>query len=128
MHRFLISLTSMVSMLMMPCTKIWLTYPKGSFAQLFWNEQLKTAGTKHARQVCWHPLIIRWCMNLKLILSSAYHAMATSRFLRLPTERTLRDYTNYSKAQSGYQVEVDCHLQKEVLYQKVKGFVLSSMK
>ena len=50
--------------------KIEETFPEGSFAGLFWNEQLKAASKKDSRQVRWHPLIIRWCMNLKLISSS----------------------------------------------------------
>ena len=45
--------------------------------------------------------------------SSAYHAMRTSGFVTMPSERTLRDYTNYFKTQSGYQVEVNRQLQKE---------------
>ena len=61
----------------------------------------------------WHPLIIRWCLNLKLMSTSAYHAMKTAGFIRLPSERTLRDYSNYFKSKTGYQVEVNRELQKE---------------
>ena len=67
-------------------------YPENSFSRLFWDEQLKAASTKDPRQVRWHPVLIKWCLNLKLLSSSAYHAMRTSGFLKLPSVRTLRDY------------------------------------
>ena len=88
-------------------------YPKDSFAHLFWTEQLKAAACKDSRQVRWHPLIIRWCINLKLMSSSAYFAMRSVGFLKLPSERTLRDYTNYFDQQTGYQQEVIKELQQE---------------
>ena len=89
------------------------TYPEGSFARLFWAEQLRAANVKNARQMRWHPLIIRWCLNLKLMSSSSYHAMRTAGFIKLPSERTLRDYSNYFKGKTGYQVEVNHELQRE---------------
>ncbi len=42
-------------------------YPDGSFSRLFWEEQLKAATKVDARQVRWHPVMIKWCLNLKLI-------------------------------------------------------------
>ena len=71
------------------------TYPEGSFARLFWEEQFKAATVKDPRQMRWHPTIIKWCLNLKLISGAAYHAVGASNFIKLPSERTLRDYTNY---------------------------------
>ena len=59
-------------------------YPEGSFARLFWEEQLRAATAKDPHQVRWHPLIIRWCLNLKLLSSSAYHATRTAGFIKLP--------------------------------------------
>ena len=88
-------------------------YPEGSFANLFWKEQLKAASVKDPRQVRWHPLVIRWCLNLKLMSSSAYHATRTAGFIKLPSERTLRDYTHYFKHQSGYQLEVSKQLRMQ---------------
>ena len=61
----------------------------------------------------WHPMMIRWCLNLKLLSSSAYHALRTSGFLKLPSERTLRDYTHFIKTRSGFQDEVDSMLIRE---------------
>lgn len=95
------------------CERIKHTYPDGSFARLLWEEQLKSASVKDSRQIRWHPLMIKWCLNLKLISSAAYHAVCTSGFLRLPSERTLRDYTHYFKSQPGFHSQLNQQLQKE---------------
>ena len=57
------------------------SYPDGSFAKLFWDEQLKAASSSDPRQMRWHPVIIKWCLKLKLLSSSSYHALRTSGFL-----------------------------------------------
>ena len=69
-------------------------FPEGTFRRLFWDQQFKAANTKDSRQMQWHPCMIRWCLNLKLLSSSAYHSLRTSLFLTFPSERTLRDYTH----------------------------------
>lgn len=89
------------------------TFPEGNFARLFWEEQLKAARVKDPRQMRWHPLMIRWCLNLKLISSAAYHAVQSCRFVRVPSERTLRDFTHYVKSQQGFDPELNQQLQKE---------------
>ena len=83
--------------------KINSAYSEGSFSRLFWEEQFKAASAADARQVRWHPVIIKWCLNLKLLSTSAYHALRTSGFLRLPSARTLRDYTHYFASKPGFQ-------------------------
>ena len=88
-------------------------YPEGSFSRLFWEEQLRAARAKDPRQVRWHPMIIRWCLNLKLLSSAAYHATRTAGFIKLPSERTLRDYTHYFKHKPGFQPELKKQLLKE---------------
>ena len=88
-------------------------FPEGSFRRLFWDEQLKMAKLNNAASMKWHPIMIRWCLNLKLLSSSAYHALRTSRFLKLPSERTLRDYTHFVKTRPGFQAEVDSMLVRE---------------
>ena len=54
----------------------------------------------------WHPMMVRWCLNLKLLSTSCYHALRTSK-------RTLRDYTHYVKSRSGFQDDIDDDLAKE---------------
>ncbi len=88
-------------------------FPEGSFRRLFWDQQFQSAQLNDARQMRWHPTMIKWCLNLKLLSSAAYHSMRTSGFMKLPSERTLRDYTHFFKSKSGFQVEVDQMLKKE---------------
>ena len=89
-------------------------FPVGTFRHLFWKEQLKCAMVSDARQMRWHPTMIKWCLNLKLLSSAAYHSLRSSGFIKLPSERTLRDYTHYFKSKPGFQVEVEHMLMKEV--------------
>ena len=89
-------------------------FPEGTFRGLFWQEQLKAAKVKDARQMRWHPTMIKWCLNLKLLSSSAYHSLRTGGFIKLPSERTLREYTHYFKSKTGFQAEVDQMLTEEV--------------
>ena len=55
----------------------------------------------------------RWCLNLKMLSSSAYHCLRSSGFIKLPSERSLRDYTHFFKSKEGFQREVDEMLQNE---------------
>lgn len=57
--------------------------------------------------------MIRWRLNIKLLSTASYHALRTSGFMQLPSERTLRDYTHYVKARSGFQDDIDEGLVKE---------------
>ena len=42
--------------------------------------------------------------------SGAYEALRDSGCLKLPSQRTLRDYTHYVEAKCGFSVEIDCML------------------
>ncbi len=94
--------------------KVTEAYPDGSFSRLFWNEQLKAATASDNRRVRWHPVIIKWCLNLKLLSSSSYHALRTSGFIKLPSERTLFDYTHYFANAVGFQDQVNQQLCDEI--------------
>ena len=126
--------TDILSIMTDKTDEIRKTYAEGSFSRLFWEEQLRAASHKDPRQVRWHPLIIRWCLNLKLMSSSAYHAFRTAGFIKLPCERTLRDYTNYFESKPGFQLEVNKQLVKESRVKtlteakKFCGIVLDEMK
>ena len=69
--------------------KIQQVYPEGSFSRLFWEKKLKAAQAKDSCQFRLHSLIIRWCLNLKPLSTSAYRAMRSAGFIKLPSERTL---------------------------------------
>ena len=89
-------------------------YPENSFQRLFWEQQLQATQTKCCTQVRWHPLIVRWCLHLKLLSSAAYHSLRSTGFIKLPSERTLRDYTHWIKSGTGVQQEVTQQLQHEI--------------
>ena len=61
-------------------------HSSGNFEQLFWQQAEALKSGK--RQVRWYPMMIKWCLNLKLMSSSAYSALHTSGALTLPSERT----------------------------------------
>ena len=100
---------------------------EGSFKQLFWDHQVKATAVKDARQIHWHPSIIKWCLYLKFISSGGYHALCRSGLITLPSERTLRDYTHWLHAGVGFFPEVDVQLVKEanVVSEKDKYIILS---
>ena len=90
-------------------------FPEGSFQRLFWEQQFKASRVSCAKNMKWHPMMVRWCLNLKLLSTSCYHALRTSGFVKLPSERTLRDYTHYVKSRSGFQDDINDDLAKERL-------------
>ena len=61
----------------------------------------------------WHPLFIRWCLNIALASPKTYDIIQDSGFVTLPSKRTLRDYTHWFKSKPGFQVEVDKFLREE---------------
>ena len=88
-------------------------YPTGTFKNLFWEQQLKAAKVKGPNGFRWHPIMIRWCLNLKMMSSVAYHAMRSAGFVTLPSERTLQDYSNFFQPKPGFQPEVNKQLMRE---------------
>jgi len=52
----------------------------------------------------WHPLIIQWCIYLQHKPQGAYETLGC---IALPSQRTLRDYTHYTKATTEFSSEVD---------------------
>ena len=86
------------------------SFPAKSIQQLFWEQQQQAASVSDSRSMRWHPLMIKWCIYLRHISSGAYETLRTSGVVRLPSQRTLRDYTHYVKAHPGYSGEVDKQL------------------
>ena len=85
-------------------------YEEGSFHRLFWEQQANNI-SKYPTRCCWHPMLIRCCLHLKMISSSAYDALRG--VLTLPCGRTLQDYTHYIKTGVGIQPEVTRQLMSE---------------
>ena len=96
------------------------TYPAGSFLRLFWDQQLMAIKSKERRQVRWHPMIIKWCLNLKFMSSRAYGALRS--VLSFPSERTLRDYTHWIDSTPGFHADVDKQLMEEAKVKTIPDF------
>eukprot|EP00731_Ephydatia_muelleri_P014320 Em0008g40a len=80
--------------------------PPDSFQHLFWQQQVEAASRAKSSSMRWHPLMIRFCLYLRH-KCAAYEALRESGAIKLPSQRTLRDYTHYVKASSGFSYEVD---------------------
>ena len=80
--------------------------PDDSFKRLFWEQQQKMLELKNAKSMRWHPLMVKWCLYLHHLSSKAYETLRSSGFIRLPSQRTLRDHTYYAKASTGFSAEV----------------------
>ena len=70
-------------------SEVYKAFPEGPFHRVFWDQQLANAKKSETRLYRWYPLIIKWCLNLKLLSSAAYHALRSSGFITLISERTL---------------------------------------
>ena len=60
----------------------------------------------------WHPLVIKWCIYLRHLSGSAYELLRNAGYLKLPSQRTLRDYTYLTSARVGFSSEIDAQLMK----------------
>ena len=58
---------------------------------------------KNKRGMRWHPLIIRFALNLRYLSATAYKAVGN--FLALPSKHTLQDYTHVIKFKAGTNSE-----------------------
>ena len=86
---------------------------EGTFRRIFWEQQQKALKQTDKCQLCWHLAVIKWCLHVKYRSSSAYHAIRSTGVLTLPSERTLRDYTHYTKERCGFQKYINLELVKE---------------
>ena len=64
-------------------------------------------------RIRWHPLFIRWCLNLSRVSPKAYGIMKESG-IQLPSRRTLNDYTHWVSMKPGFNHEVDSFLRSEM--------------
>ena len=81
-----------------------------SFKRLFWDQQHKASSLKNSKSMSWHPLFIKWCLYLRHLSGSSYDMLRESGCIKLPSQRTLRDYTYYVSTNIGFSDEVDKQL------------------
>ena len=73
-----------------------------SFQALFWRQQLQASALKNIRSMRWHPTMIKWCLLLYRSSSKAYEMVRKTGIFKLPSGRTLRDYTHFAPAVCGF--------------------------
>ena len=71
------------------------------FIKFFWQQQQKLFSCS-VKCVRFHPLIIRFCLSLAVKSASCYEELRNRGILRLPNQRTLRDYRNFVKPKPGF--------------------------
>lgn len=126
------------------------SHPPGSFARIFWENQQRASSVADARNMRWDPLMVRWCLYLRHLSSSAYEMVRESGIIKLPSQRTLRDYTHHTKAIVGFSNDVDkqvvaaanldsceerekyvllimdeMHIREDLVYDKQTGIIIS---
>lgn len=102
------------------------------FQRIFWEQQRDYNKLKNKRRIRWHPLMIRFALNLKYLSTSAYRALGN--FIALPSQRTLCDYTHVMKVNSGVcypmidRLKEDMDFKASTTAQKMIGIMLDEMK
>ena len=69
------------------------------FQKIFWEQQRQYNQLNNKRRIRWHPLMIRFALNLRYLSTSAYRALGN--FIALPSQRTLCDYTHVMDVGAG---------------------------
>ena len=73
-------------------------HEEGTFQGLFWEQQTRANSLGSSKYMHWHPLIIKWCLYLRhLSGNKTYELLHDSRCVKLPSQRTLRDYTHIER-------------------------------
>ena len=76
---------------------------------------------KKKTAVRWHPLFVRWCLNISRVSPKTYEIMRESG-IELPTRRTLRDYTHWISAEPGFSNDIDDLLVKEAHVEELEDW------
>ena len=81
------------------------------FMKLLWQKQQKYINSSSTTAIRYHPIIIKFCLNLAAKSSSAYKnrrcdSTTGSALLLLSSLRTLYDYKNYIKPTKGFNPDV----------------------
>ena len=88
-------------------------HAEGTFQRVFWDQQ-KKAASLNPWSMKWHLFFIKWCLYLRHISGKGYEMLRNSGCIRLPSQRTLRDYTHYTTTTIGFSAEVDDQLRSAI--------------
>ena len=90
--------------------------------KLLWSQQMKYIKRCDKRQMRWHPTIIKWCIAIHTKSSKAYDLLRTSGFINLPHESTLRDYSHFTKAKSGWNVDIVNRIKEDINFKTLEEY------
>lgn len=76
---------------------------KDRFLQVFLEQQIAARDAKGNQGIIWHPLMIRFALQLKHCSQSSL--TASRNFIRLPSDRLLWDYTHIYDVEPGIKEE-----------------------
>ena len=102
------------------------------FQKIFWEQQRTYNELQSKKSIRWHPLMIRFALNLKYLSTSAYRAL--SSFIALPSQRTLCDYTHVMKVTSGVSYSMIQRLKDDMNFinsttaDRIVGILMDEMK
>ncbi|CAC5392195.1 THAP9 [Mytilus coruscus] len=96
--------------------------PDSSPQKLLWTQQLKYVKKTDKRKMRWHPTIIKWCIAIHSKSSKAYDLMRKSGVLNLSHESTLRDYTHFTTATSGWNLKIVDRIKDDIRFEKLEKF------
>lgn len=80
---------------------------------LFLQQQIQYAKCKKKTSMKWHPTLIRMALSLYLKAPGAYKELCDSGFVKLPTSRTLFDYSHVTEIKSGIDSSIVETVQKQ---------------
>ena len=99
------------------------------FMKLFWKEQQKNISSSSPTSIRYHPMTIKFCLNLAAKSSSAYKDLQYDNttgtgILVLPSLRTLRDHKTYIRPTRGFNPELINELAKKTIsFSEIERYV-----
>ena len=96
-------------------------FEKGSLQEIFWQQQkesLENSKSGHR----WHPSMVRFCIGLHAKSPGAYDLLRRSGLIQLPSSRTLRDYSHFTKPVAGFNPDVIARIAHDVKLKDRKDF------
>jgi hypothetical protein len=93
---------------------------------IFLQEQVKASPQKNMVGMRWHPTMIRLALALHLTSPAAYELMRETGMVRLPSSRTLFDYSHACVVKDGIDTVVLDTLTERVMKVEKKGDIMCS--
>ncbi len=96
------------------------------FLEILLKDQAKALSV-NAKQMRWHPLVIKWCLRLYSKSHLSYDNLRNLKVLCLPSGRTLSDYKNFDQQTSGLRKDLMKSMNREFIKTKRNENKLSQL-